>query len=385
MTSPRNYEARLGRLIERRTAAVPIRKSITANAQADRDFYTASPIYEVYNHVEQDGKAVRYAIGAMQRVDPGYTDITYEQGSRIKNQLTKAFARDNIRCVYRYQGSVTSDTHIKVYSDIDLLAITENFLWLEPPQVPTSPYLGDPVRDVEEIRTTSLNCLETSFPAASVDGSGGKSISIDGGSLRRKVDVVPASWQDTNAYAASAAERDRAIKIYCVATGKWIVNKPFLHSHLLRTKDRAVLGGLRKIIRLMKSLRYDSDGAVKLSSFDIAGIAYAMHRHQLLVTSETQLALLPRLKEHLDFLAASPDARNQLYVPDESRRVFCKGHATLEKLDAMRDEVDDLVEAIAKDLDRSFSKLGDARLAFRPRERWAPQVSPFYGSPTRVF
>lgn len=366
----RNYEERLRRLIERRTAPVSLKKSLVLAEAFDRDIYTASPIYEVYNQIEQDGEAVKYAVGAMQRVDPQYTKITYQQGDRIQNQLSKAFNVSNIRCEYKYQGSVISDTHIKVYSDIDLLAITDKFVWLEPPRKPSSPYAGDPIQDLKDIRDMSVSCLTNAFPTAAVDDSGGKSICIEGGTLRRKVDVVPASWQDTNVYVSSLAERDRGVRIYDRGKQTWVNNKPFFHAHQIREKDKRVVGGLCKVIRLMKSLRYDSDGKVRMSSFDIAGIAYAMHPHQLLVAPEGQLTLLPSLKGHLDFLAASQDARDQLMVPDESRRVFCAGHTTIADLNAMRVEVDELAESVAKDLDRSLSKLSEARLDFRPQRRW---------------
>ena len=38
----------------------------------------------------------------------------------------------------------------------------------------------------------------------------------------------------------------------------------------------------------------------------------------------------------------------------------------------MREEVDELAESVAKDLNRPLSKLSEARLDFRPYERWVP-------------
>jgi len=53
-------------------------------------------------------------------------------------------------------------------------------------------------------------------------------------------------------------------------------------------------------------------------------------------------------------------------VPDGTRQVFCNGHANIDQLSAMQAEVDDLIEAVAKDLNRSFEKLAEARISFRP-------------------
>lgn len=366
----RNYGDRLDRLIARRTAPVAMKKSMALATAAEADSYQASPIYEVYNQIQQDGKAVKYAVGAMQQVDPKYTEVTYGEGDRIKNQLSKAFAKQGIGCDFEYQGSVPCNLHIKSYSDIDLLAITDRFVTLEPPQKPSRPYDGNPVDDLRDIRVSSAACLRDSFPAATVDDSGAKSISVEGGSLQRKVDIVPANWFDTNAYAASSAKRDRAIQILDHKSGRRIKNQPFLHAYKIDQKDKSVTGGLRKVIRLMKSLRYDSEGSVRMSSYDIAGIGYGMSDYQLSVTAERQVALLMRLKEHLDYLAVNSDARERLLVPDQSRPVFCLGHATIDDLEALRDEVDDLVEAVAKDLNRSFENLAEARVSFKPPQQW---------------
>ncbi len=80
----RNYSDRLDRLIERRTAPVAVSlKRLMASADFKRELYQAPVINEACNRIEQEGKATRYAIGAMEPVDETYTRITYEQGKRI--------------------------------------------------------------------------------------------------------------------------------------------------------------------------------------------------------------------------------------------------------------------------------------------------------------
>ena len=134
------------------------------------------------------------------------------------------------------------------HSDIDLLAITRRFRTLEPPQKPSCPYYGDPVADFLGIRSTSHRCLEKAFPTAEIDNNGTKSLTISGGSLSRKIDVVPANWYDTNRYAEMRAERYRAIQVLNVKSGERIVNMPFMHNYLIQELDRKTGGGLRKVI-----------------------------------------------------------------------------------------------------------------------------------------
>ena len=361
-----DYNRRLKALIARRAAPVVLNAKVAQYSHGkgmEREFYQASPVYEVYNRLPEDESAVRYVAGAMGRVDPRYTEITYEEGDRIRNQLDKALTAAEATCDFEYQGSVTSDTHIKSYSDIDLLAITCRFWTLESPQRPTYRYDGDPVRDLKEIRTTACETLRKEFPAAEVDDSGAKSVCISGGSLCRKIDIVPANWFNTNAYAQSLAKRFRAIQILDLKTGERVKNSPFLHNYLIHVRDDATQGGLRKVIRLMKSLKYDS-GSINLSSYDLAAIGYNMLQDELFTIAGEEIALLTRLKLYLDRVAANDELRWEMSTPDGSRKVFAEGHATLSSLQALQYEVNDLVGAVSQDLRKSFSKLAQARLAY---------------------
>src|SRR5690348_11722485 len=116
-------------------------------------------LYEAYAKMTQS-EAVQYAIGAMQPVEPEYTQNTVDQGDRVKNQLITRLAEP---CEYRYQGSVTNNTHIRARSDIDLLVLTEKFTVLEPPQQATYPYQGDPLQDLKALRTDIINSLRAAF------------------------------------------------------------------------------------------------------------------------------------------------------------------------------------------------------------------------------
>ena len=359
-----DYDRRLRAVIARRTAPVEMMaKSARMSSDVTVERYQANPNYEIYNSIGEEGSAVRYTVASMARLDPRYTEITYEQGDRVKNQLDKGFSVYGFRCDFEYQGSVTNDTHIKSYSDIDLLSITQRFITLEHPQVPTRPYKGNPINDLREIRETGADALSKAFPKATVDKSGSKSVSISGGSLSRKIDVVPANWFDTNAYAKHQAKRFRAIEVLDNKSGSKFKNTPFMHNYLIEKLDRRTQGGLRKSIRLFKSLKYDSD-SVSLSSYDLAALAYNMPEGQLFTNPGGEIPLLARLKVYLDFVRLNKEFRLGMLVPDESRKVFAPGHATLTGLNELQDEVDDLVEAVCSNRKKSFEKLAEARLAY---------------------
>lgn len=360
-----DYDGRLRNLIERRTAPAELTTNRLRMSRADSssDVYTASPIYEVYNNLGREGSAVKYLVGSMAKVDPKYTEITYAQGERVRNQLEKALNALNAPCEFEYQGSVTNDTHIKSHSDIDLLAITRRFSTLEPPQKATYPYHGNPTADLMEVRSISSRTLHTAFPAGEVDDSGSTCVAISGGSLQRKIDVVPANWYDTNQYSVHRAKRFRAIQVLNSKTGERNKNMPFMHNYLIDLRDTRTQGGLRRIVRLMKSLKYDSQN-VTLTSYDLTAIAYSMSDFDLATHPGGELALLCRLKAYLDELAIDSTRRASMLVPDQSRRVFIEGHATLNGLQELQTEVDDLVDAVSRNLQKSFTRLQEAKIAY---------------------
>lgn len=314
---------------------------------------------EVYRHILQS-ESVRYAIGAMQPIDPEYTRNTYQEGDRIRNQLEKRLAET---CDFEYQGSVTNETHIKARSDIDLLVITGKFWTLEPPQQSSCPYPGDPIADLKSLRRDAKICLTTAFPEAEIDDSGAKSIRIEGGSLRRKVDVVPANWFDTNDYKKKGNRIFRGVQILDVKAGIRIKNTPFLHNAWIEYKDSQASGRLRMAARLMKSLKYDAE-AVDLSSYDIVSLVYNISNDLLSVPSGQELMLVDVCREFCRQLETNQRIRDSLDVPDGHRKIFAQGHATLKGLSSLRNELDILTRDILSENSRSFRRLAEARVDY---------------------
>jgi hypothetical protein len=331
---------------------------------AEAFMFKAAGVNEVYERMTETSSAVKYAIGAMQPIDPAYTENTYREGERVRNQLEKNLTGYNVACEFDYQGSVTNDTHIRAKSDIDLLTLHCSFISLDPPQVPTNPYYGDPVDDLIRLRQASIRVLTERFPEASVDSTGARSVSIEGGSLQRKIDVVASNWCDTPEYARTRQKRDRAIHVLDSKKRERLRNLPFLHNDRLQNKDQLTLGGYRKAVRLLKSLKYDSDAGVGLSSYDIAAIAYSMPNDKLTVMHEMELQLVEHCKQYIDHLATNQWYRESLDVPNGTRKIFCSEGASLSGLKELSREIDQLRYDIEHDLTRSFRKLASARVAY---------------------
>ena len=273
-------------------------------------------------------KWTKYTIGAMEAVGKTYTKVSLATADRVADQLRGRLAAAGIIVEFKLQGSVPLDVHIKRVSDVDLLTIRTDFLTYSSNGVKAR--LGkygnssdtSSERVLAALRTQVELNLPEAFPAADVDKSGAKAVKISGGSLQRSVDVVPAHWLDTEPYQLSEREADRGVRIYNKKSGETIKNQPFLHIELISSRCNSIQGGLRKAIRLCKSVKADSDRDIQLSSFDIASIMYHADMNALRAGQFTDLAVLAETQRHLDALWKDQARAEKLLVPDGSRRIF---------------------------------------------------------------
>lgn len=327
--------------------------------RTDGSIAEAKLFNEAYRNISQS-ESVKYVIGSMQPIDPEYTINTYKQAERVRSQLEN---RLTDKCEYQYQGSVTNDTHIKAKSDIDLLVIIDRFYTVQNPQVPKNPYKGDPLKDLLDLRREAEQALEAAFPQARVDKSGSKSISIEGGSLTRKVDVVPSNWYNTNKYAESDNAIYRGVQILDKSVPTRLANTPFLHNAWIDHKDNNTKGGMRKASRLMKSLKYDSE-SIGLSSYDIVSIAFNIPDASLCYSKGSELLILSSCLEFCKRLQSDPGLRQSIEVPDSHRKIFCEGHATVVGLNQLTYELQQLANDVLRENQRSFRRLSEARVEY---------------------
>src|SRR5262245_29482796 len=98
-------------------------------------------------HEHAPGETTKYLLGALAPVAPNLTARLTEQGDRVKKQLSTRLNGEYPYLEFRRQGSVSNNTHIRYYSDVDVLTIIDKFTTLEPPQEATYPYQGNPTDD----------------------------------------------------------------------------------------------------------------------------------------------------------------------------------------------------------------------------------------------
>ncbi|KVD08039.1 hypothetical protein WI80_14615 [Burkholderia ubonensis] len=345
------YSQKLEKLRQRRKPT-DLAKSLTASMTFDSA--RSDSLVESFE-VQGKGVATKYALGCMAEVPPEYTAISLRDGQRISDQLT---SQSTLKVSTKLQGSVPLNIHIYTSSDVDLLVFADWFISVDNPVlVPTkydfNPSIS-PVNELSRLRKFCEEYLDARYPAAEVDITGAKSIAVSGGSLARKVDVVPAHWIDSVEYQNTSFDHTRDVAILNKHERTTLRNRPFMHMASIEAKDRTSSGYAKRAIRLLKCLSRDADMKIKLSSYDIAGLIYHMSDAELIGQQYFPLLLLDRVEAYLRRLEANPHVAFSLNTPDGTRKVLDSAEK-FTSLIQLRRELTDAIDNIATEYNTALA------------------------------
>ena len=187
-------------------------KLFSLNERKFGDDIRKGDIYENFTGKVSDD--LLYISEAMTEVNPEYTINTFKQCERVQEQLKSNISDKHSGIVFEYQGSVPLNTHTRRHSDVDILVATGRYYWVTPPLPVISPYTGDAKNDLIELRSDIVSTIKSQFPAVTLDNTGGKAIAISGGSLNRKMDLVPIAWKHNTQSSGSSDLTHRGIRLY---------------------------------------------------------------------------------------------------------------------------------------------------------------------------
>lgn len=350
----RNVNRRLEGLKNRRSGADRLSR---LNDAARIEVIAKSVVGEKWQQRAGGQPNTRYALGAMQEVGAEYTNKCLETATRVGQQLETELTRLGFSVGFELQGSVPLNVHIRGVSDVDLLTLDVNFRTYDRAGIWSLAGVYQhhtsrtSVEVLADLRRQAEQILKDKYPAATVDTSGSKAISIYGGSLARPVDVVPSHWHDTIAYQQSSAKHARAVTILDKKVPTTIDNLPFLHIKKIAEACDLTGGALRKAIRLAKNVKADAieDGSqIDLPSFDIAALMYHADWGALAAGGVYELAILAEVQRHFDALYRNREATLKLRTPDGLRYII-DNEAKWQGLLRLSVELDDLLREVAKE------------------------------------
>jgi hypothetical protein len=340
-----NYSEKLKSLQNRRSDPQFVYKSFSA----DSAMRILNEDYSTINYPE----SVKYTMGAMAEVDQAYTSNSVKEGLRIQEQL-KSIMDEGFAISFRFQGSTTNNTHIKAHSDIDLLVIQERFTFTN--KINGSKYEGDWKSEQISLRKSCNTKLSSAYPSAIIDNSGNFSISVSGGSLKRKVDVVPSCWDLNDQYFNDEKEENKGIRVFNKECTEYNTNYPFINNRIISNKDIRCSGNFRKAVRLLKTLKADSSRQLKISSYDIVSLLCHMNDSYYLVGNQ-HLQLVQNIKNHLLGYCTNYQQFLSLSVPDNTRKISDK--TSKEDLNGITVEVGELEKVLIQDLSRIYKSLNE--------------------------
>ncbi|WET03967.1 hypothetical protein P0R33_06415 [Flavobacterium sp. YJ01] len=290
---------------------------------------------------------------SMQRLGNKYNDRTKEAASRVKNHLEQNFSLHFGRD-YRNQGSVMTDTNIRVHSDFDLLTIVNRYHYPGTGVPNDNPYTeSDPNIDIKDLRKQAINILESQYDI--VDTSGEKSIFIFNKALNRKVDVVFCFWYNSKDYEDTKNEYYRGVYLYNFKTGLKKLDFPFAHISQVNSKGDATNDGSRKAIRLLKTLRSDNDD-IKLNSFVLTTVVHAIDNSKLFYQAGKEISIAKVLSIHLEKLIRDGDYRRSVKSPNGTEQPLTDEFISGLKL--LKYDLDQLIQDVEKEIYYSYFEKG---------------------------
>lgn len=299
-----NYSQKLQRLHERQN---PNYRQFSLDKAFSTESFSESEIDEANEYVSK----------AMEELPKRSTEISYEEGDRVKNHLKEELPNYGFKPDFKYQGSVPCNTHIKYHSDIDLLVIIDKFETVENSARIRNIYTGDPKEDLMQLRAACIKILKENYTVADIEKNS-KSIKISGGSLKRQIDVVPANWYNSENWYNYKIDYYRGIQIFDNKTKERHKNFPFLNIHLIDEKDYQTNGMYRPLVRLAKTLKEDAENKINISSYDIQALLYNMENSNFCSKVNDTLICTT---DYLYKIVQNPYKFQSLIVPDGTRRI----------------------------------------------------------------
>lgn len=289
---------------------------------------------------------VKYLIESMRPIDKKYNEKTLEAALRVQKHLESGFNLHFNRA-YKTQGSVRTGTNIKVHSDFDLLVIVDRYHYPQKSD-PNNVYTySDPNEDIIELRKQSVKILKGIYDE--VDDSGEKSISIFNKSLNRKVDIVFCFWYHSEKFEATKDEHYKGIYLFKFPTRTRILDYPFATISNVNYKGDATINGSRRGIRLLKTLKADSDVKICLSSFQLTTIVHSIENELVKYTAGQELKIAQAMSKEIQNLITDSIYRKSVKSPNGIENPMEKDE-TVAELRKLKSDLDSLIEDSAKEI-----------------------------------
>jgi len=292
-----------------------------------------SDSFEEYDHPE----CMLYALESMQEVNASYAYKTFHITKKIQEKIQRTLAEHDIDVDFRYQGAVQTETNIVLNGGVELLVLAK-------------PYGQKPWEAVSRLATEIMENLSGDQRLKAIDYSNKTYIKLETLKPRCEMKILPAVWIENSEYQKTKREIDRGICEYNFEKKTRRKYLPFLNIARVNSKDQKCNGGLKRMIRLLRSIQREASEDIALNNYQICSMLYAIPEKQMKFNSEFSLSLIGVVSAQLNRIITDNNYRESLVSPSEKELVFGKKPQAKEEVQKLKNELDGLVADIQTEL-----------------------------------
>ena len=289
---------------------------------------------------------LRYAMEAMQEVDPSYSYKLFSSFRRTQELLVNRLRTNGIEVDARYQGPVNTQTHIDLYGGLELLLILKK---------PTN----NPSKMIQAMSTLIVNILDQSMSFNQIDYTDRHKIRVQTKKPVSDVTILPAVWVESSSFKKTHLEINRGICEYNFLKKTRKMYMPFLNMARLNSRDKEVGGSLKNVIRLLLSLQADSAEPIDLTYDEIVGLLYNMPDQDLKVSNNKYFSILPNVSLQIQKAITDTNYRETMLSPSRMEYVFGKKQRQI-ALQRLKNDLDGLIDSLNAGLKRMNKSITSA-------------------------
>lgn len=290
------------------------------------------------------GECIKYCLESMHEIEPSYTYKSFHVARKLQEVLNKEFQNRNIKVDFRYQGPIQTETHILLFGGIELIVLQESFD-------------NAPWKSVKKLTSEIIDILSADPNYQSVDYSDKYHIKIKSVKPTCEINILPAIWLNNYDFKSTKREIDRGILEFNFQKKTQRKYLPFRNIARVNAKDRKTNGGLKSIIRLLRTVQRDANDVISLTNYEVSSLMYAIPEKQLMYNKTKPLSLLGIASAQLNRAAGNPDFIKNLISPSEREKVFGNKPGKIEEIIKLKHELDALISDIKEELkaeDKNF-------------------------------
>ncbi|MEP0369377.1 MAG: hypothetical protein ABJN36_02460 [Cyclobacteriaceae bacterium] len=283
------------------------------------------------------GDCIKYCLESMCEVEPSYAYKAFHIAKKLQEKLNKELQDRKIKVDFRYQGPIQTETHILLFGGIELIVLQES-------------YDNKPWEKVKKLTGEIIEILGADPAYQRVDYSDKYHINVTTTKPTCEINILPAIWLNNPDFKESKREIDRGILEYNFQKKTQRKYLPFRNIARINSKDRKTNGGLKSLIRLLRTLQRDAQSRISLTNFEVSALMYAIPEKQLIHNPKKPLALLGIASAQLNRASSDRKYVETLISPSQRELVFGKKADKPAEIQKLKTELDKLITDIKDDL-----------------------------------